>query len=97
MIEIYVWILTLLLCALVHFLLSIKYDPTSPKFPYKESIFLKRLSLTHSINYLAFALFAIAFLGQIPQVVLDTIKSFWVVEIFIFWNLRTAFLCLRQY
>jgi hypothetical protein len=98
MIEIYVWIATLFLCGVVHFLLATKYDPASPKFPYKEAIFLKRLSLTHGINYIAFALFSIFILARgIPSVALETIQSFWIVEIFIFWNLRTAFLCLRQY
>jgi hypothetical protein len=54
------------------------------------SRFMSRLALTNAINYLAFALLGTVISFNLPSDAQVFINQWFIVEIFIFWNLRTA-------
>lgn len=98
MIEIEVWIASLFLASIAHFMLSLKYariNPHSSAVPMVNVKFVQRLSATECINYAAFGIFGIFAIFAFPvqlATALVVMKSWYIVEIFIFWNIRTAFL-----
>jgi hypothetical protein len=98
MIEVYVWIASLFLAASAHLTLSLKYakiNPHSSAVPMINVKFFQRLTATEAINYTAFGLFGIFAVFAFPvqlATALVVMKSWYIVEIFIFWNIRTAFL-----
>lgn len=98
MIELWVWIATLILVAIAYTKLALKYHKVKPEasaVPVATKTFTARLATTNAITYYMFAFLAIfaffAFPSFIPQA-MEILKQWWIVEAFIVWNIRTAFL-----
>ena len=84
------------LCSLAYFALGIRYHKINPykaAVPMVNAKFMSRLALTNAINYLAFAVIGswimFEFVRYLPYL-LDILGQWFIVEVFIFWNLRTA-------
>lgn len=98
MIELWVWIATLILVGIAYTQLALKYHMVKPEasaVPVATKNFTARLATTNAITYYMFAFLAIfaffAFPAFIPEA-LVILKQWWIVEAFIVWNIRTAFL-----
>ena len=96
MIELWLWVGTMYFCALAYLVLTVRYHKINPHraaVPMANAKFIARLALTNALNYLAFAVIAtysvLSYSGLLPDVLL-VLHEWYIVEIFIFWNLRTA-------
>lgn len=96
MIELWLWVGTMYFCALAYLVLTVRYSRINPHraaVPMANAKFIARLALTNALNYLAFAVIAtyciLSYSSLLPDV-LVVLQQWWIVEIFIFWNLRTA-------
>ena len=97
MIEFEVWLVSLVLVGAAHLALFLRYmvNPQELAIPAYNAEFMRRLALTYTITYFSFAIFGVFAIFAFPAelaVGLGLIDSWWIVEIFIFWNIRTAFL-----
>ena len=95
-IELYVWLGTMYLCALAYCALARRYhgiNPYKAAVPMANARFMSRLALTNAFNYFAFAAIGswatFEFVRYLPDL-RDILGQWFIVEIFIFWNLRTA-------
>jgi hypothetical protein len=84
------------LCSLAYFALARRYhgiNPYKAAVPMANARFMSRLALTNALNYFAFAAIGswcmFEFERYLPAV-RDILHQWFIVEIFIFWNLRTA-------
>lgn len=92
-IELFVWLGTMYLCALAYCALARRYHDINPykaAVPMGVSRFMSRLALTNAINYLGFALLGTILAFNLPENAAAVINDWFIVEIFIFWNIRTA-------
>lgn len=96
MIELWIWVATMYFTSLAYFVLARRYHKINPHraaVPMANAKFIARLALTNALNYLGFAVIAtyciIFYVGLLPDVLL-VLSQWYIVEIFIFWNLRTA-------
>jgi hypothetical protein len=95
-VEICVWLGTMFITSLAYFALARRYHDINPykaAVPMANAKFMSRLALTNALNYLAFFIVGcyvmVTFQQYLPDV--QAILGQWfIVEIFIFWNLRTA-------
>ena len=96
MIELWLWVGTMYFCALAYLVLTVRYHKINPHraaVPMANAKFIARLALTNALNYLGFAIIAtyciFNYTGLLPDVLI-VLSQWYIVEIFIFWNLRTA-------
>lgn len=94
--ELWLWLGTMYLSALAYFALARRYDNINPHksvVPMATARFMSRLALTNAVNYLAFAAMGSWAMFEFVQYLPDVrhiLGNWFIVEIFIFWNLRTA-------
>lgn len=98
MIELWVWVATLILVTIAYSALALRYHLVKPEasaVPLATKNFTARLATTNAITYFMFTFLAIfgffSFPLFIPQA-LEILSNLWILEAFIVWNIRTAFL-----
>jgi len=95
-VELWVWFGTMFLASLAYFVLARRYHTINPyksAIPMANAKFMSRLALTNALNYVVFGIVGVISVLQFSTYVpeLQNILDQWfVVEIFVFWNLRTA-------
>jgi hypothetical protein len=94
--ELWVWLGTMYITSLAYFALARRYHAINPykaAVPMANAKFMSRLALTNALNYFAFAAIGswsmFEFIRFLPDV-RAILGQWFIVEIFIFWNLRTA-------